>query len=70
MLAGLKGAKLLHGYRGAEPVNVPALTELLLDFSALVLDLEDEIASIDLNPVKCTAVRCIVADARIMLNDV
>jgi len=68
MLAGLKGAKLLHGYRGAEPIDVPALVRLMLAFSALVMDLEDEIASIDLNPVKCTGTRCVVADARIMLR--
>ena len=69
MLAGLKGAKLLHGYRGAEPIDVPALVRLMLAFSALVIDLEDEIASIDLNPVKCTGTRCVVADARIMLRE-
>ncbi len=68
MIAGLKGAELLRGYRGAEPINVPALTRLMLAFSALVMDLENDIESIDLNPVKCTGRRCVVADARIMLN--
>ena len=68
MIAGLKGAKLLSGFRGAEPISVPALTRLMLAFSALVMDLENEIESIDLNPVKCTRRRCVVADARIMLN--
>ena len=62
------GAELLSGYRGAEPISVPALTRLMLAFSALVMDLENEIESIDLNPVKCTGKRCVVADARIMLN--
>jgi acetate---CoA ligase (ADP-forming) subunit beta len=68
MLAGLKGAKLLQGYRGAEPINVSLLTRLMLAFSDLVMDLENDMASIDLNPVKCSASRCVVADARIMLN--
>jgi len=68
MIAGLKGAKLLNGFRGAEPISVPALTRLMLAFSTLVMDLENEIESIDLNPVKCTGVRCVVADARIMLR--
>jgi len=68
MIAGLKGAELLSGYRGAEPVSVPALTRLMLAFSALVMELENDIESIDLNPVKCTGARCVVADARIMLN--
>jgi acyl-CoA synthetase (NDP forming) len=68
MLAGLKGARLLQGYRGAEPIDVPALIRLVLAFSALAMDLENEIDSIDLNPVKCTGTRCVVADARIMLR--
>jgi len=68
MLANLKGAKLLHGYRGSEPVSVPALVRLMLSFSELVMDLEDDIAAIDLNPVKCTGERCVVADARIILK--
>jgi len=68
MLAGLKGARLLQGYRGAEPISVPELIRLMLAFSALVMDLENDIESIDLNPVKCTGSRCVVADARIMLR--
>ena len=68
MLAGLKGVKLLQGYRGAEPINVSILTRLMLAFSDLVMDLENDMASIDLNPVKCSGSRCVVADARIMLN--
>ena len=68
MIAGLKGAELISGYRGAQPVSVPALTRLMLSFSALVMELENDLESIDLNPVKCTGARCVVADARIMLN--
>ncbi|CAB1077697.1 hypothetical protein D1AOALGA4SA_5482 [Olavius algarvensis Delta 1 endosymbiont] len=68
MIAGLKGHKLLYGYRGAEAVHMPSLTKLVQDFSALVMELENEIESIDLNPVKCTGTWCVVADARIMLS--
>lgn len=67
MIKGLKAHALLEGYRGAEPVNLPDLTQLLLTFSELVMDLQDHIESIDLNPVKCSAEKCVVADARIML---
>ena len=69
MLTGLKGTRLLTGYRGAEPINIPSLIRLMVDFSSLVMDLENEIESIDLNPVRCTSQRCVVADARIMLSD-
>jgi acyl-CoA synthetase (NDP forming) len=68
MIEGLKGAKLLKGYRGAEPINLPALVRLMLAFSELVVDLEKDMESIDLNPVKCTGSRCVVADARIVLK--
>ena len=68
MIAGLKGAELLRGYRGAEPIDTASLARLMQDFSTLVMDLENDIESIDLNPVKCTGTRCVVADARIMLK--
>lgn len=67
MIKGLKAHALLEGYRGAEPVNRPELTRLLLTFSELAMDLQEDVESIDLNPVKCSADRCVVADARIML---
>jgi acyl-CoA synthetase (NDP forming) len=67
MVESLKGARLLKGYRGAEPIDMPALIRLVHHFSVLVLDLADRIDSIDLNPVKCTGTTCVVVDARIML---
>ncbi|MFO7685574.1 MAG: acetate--CoA ligase family protein [Desulfobacterales bacterium] len=67
MVENLTGAKLLKGYRGAEPVDMAALMRLMNNFSALVMDLGDVIDSIDLNPVKCTSTTCAVADARVML---
>jgi acyl-CoA synthetase (NDP forming) len=69
MVESLKGARLLKGYRGAEPIDMPALIRLVHHFSVLVLDLADRIDSIDLNPVKCTGTTCVVVDARIMLAD-
>jgi hypothetical protein len=37
-------------------------------FSGLVMDLEGYTESIDLNPVMCSSKRCVVADARIILE--
>jgi acetate---CoA ligase (ADP-forming) subunit beta len=68
MLGSLKGNRLLEGFRGAAGVSLEALTRSLLTFSGLVMDLEDRIESIDLNPVICSADRCVVADARIILK--
>ena len=67
MLACLKGSRLLTGHRGFAAVNIPKLTQMMLAFSDLVMDLGDRIDSIDLNPVFCSPERCTVADARIVL---
>lgn len=68
MMNGLAARKLLAGYRGGEPVNLNALRKTIVNFSRLVMELKDEIESVDLNPVMCTAKACTIADARIMLT--
>jgi len=68
MVRGLKAHRLLEGYRGSQPINLEGLTRLMILFSNLVMDIETHIESIDLNPVICSPERCVVADARIMLN--
>jgi len=67
MIDGLRGIKLLKGYRGATPIRIEVLVELMIRFSQLVLELETTFESVDLNPVKCDENRCLIADARIML---
>jgi hypothetical protein len=68
MVKCLKAHELLEGYRGEDPINLKELDGLLNKFSELVMTLEKEIESIDLNPVMCSSTRCVVADARIMLR--
>jgi acyl-CoA synthetase (NDP forming) len=68
MIRALKGYKLLDGYRGAEPVDIERLADILVNFSTLVMALKDEIESIDINPLLCSAGHCVVADARIILK--
>ncbi|MBW2059523.1 MAG: acetate--CoA ligase family protein [Deltaproteobacteria bacterium] len=68
MIRGLKAHKILEGYRGAAPVNLEELTRLLENLSSLVMDLQETIESIDLNPVISSPTRCVVADARIILR--
>jgi hypothetical protein len=69
LINGLKAGQLLKGYRGSEPINLPALGNLIMTFSALVMEIENWLESIDLNPVMCNAKRCVVADARIILRN-
>jgi len=68
MIGGLKGRQLLTGYRGTRGVDLTLLTRTLLSFSSLVMDLEEKIESIDINPLLCSSRDCMVADARIILR--
>jgi len=68
MINELAARKLLTGYRGSEPINLNALKKTIINFSKLMMDLQDVAESVDLNPVMCTAKACIVVDSRIMLK--
>jgi acetate---CoA ligase (ADP-forming) subunit beta len=68
MVKHLKGRALIDGYRGKPPISMDRLFDLMVRFSKMVMDLEDWIASIDLNPVMASPDACVIADARIMLK--
>lgn len=68
MVKSLRGLPLLEGYRGGHPIDLKELVRLVTVFSDLLMEIQDRIESIDLNPVKCSEKHCIVADARIMLK--
>jgi len=51
MLAGLRAAKLLDGYRGSPPGDRAALADVIQRVSALV-EIVPELRELDLNPVK------------------
>ncbi len=51
MIAGLRAAPLLKGYRGAPPADTGALAELLLRLDRLISD-HPQIVDLDLNPLK------------------
>lgn len=67
-ISSLRGAGLLEGYRGAEPVNLDRLSDLVVSFSEMAYDLRDVVESIDLNPVICNSRDAVIADARIILK--
>jgi hypothetical protein len=69
MIRGMKARPLLEWYRGLEPINLSEVTRLVMAFSNLLMDLEEFIESIDLNPVIGSSTKCVVADARIMLRE-
>ncbi|MDX3522846.1 acetate--CoA ligase family protein [Streptomyces scabiei] len=51
MLAELRGRALLDGVRGAPPADVDALVEVVLRVQRMALELGDEIAELDINPL-------------------
>ena len=69
MVTGIKGYKLLQGYRGMPEADVPAVKDLLLRVSRLVEELP-ELAELDLNPVKALepGKGCVILDARIRVE--
>ncbi|MEJ2156099.1 MAG: acetate--CoA ligase family protein [Desulfobacteraceae bacterium] len=67
MIHEIKGRKLLEGYRGQDPADVPFLEDMLLKLSQLV-DKIESIAEIDMNPVFAYKQGAVVVDARIILS--
>jgi len=67
MLRGLRTFPLLTGFRGAPPVDLARLEELLLRVSALV-DAHDEIAEMDLNPVIAGPSGALAVDFRVRIQ--
>ncbi|WP_045556100.1 acetate--CoA ligase family protein [Streptomyces sp. FxanaA7] len=51
MLAELRGRALLDGVRGAPPADVDALVEVVLRVQRMALELGDQIAELDINPL-------------------
>lgn len=58
----------LKGVRGRKPVNLPALEQILVRFSQLVLELP-WIKEIDINPLLATSERLLALDARIVVHE-
>ncbi|MGD9008580.1 MAG: acetate--CoA ligase family protein [Desulfobacteraceae bacterium] len=66
MIKEIKGKKLLEGYRGEDPADIPCLEQMLLKLSQLV-DKTEGVAEIDMNPVFAYKQGAVVVDARIIL---
>ena len=71
MLRGLKSAKLLQGFRGAQPIDIAPAAELIANLSRAALAYRERIAEMELNPVILHAdgSGLTIADALIMLKE-
>ncbi|HTE14219.1 MAG TPA: acetate--CoA ligase family protein, partial [Burkholderiales bacterium] len=51
MIAEVKGAKLLHGFRGKPACDIDALADVLVKVSHLAVNLNGQLAELDINPL-------------------
>lgn len=70
MLDEIRGAPILAGVRGEAPRDKKALAEVICQYSSMIIDLKDEIAESDANPVLVyeNGAGVKVVDARIILK--
>ncbi len=68
MTGEIQGRKLLEGYRGQEPADVPCLQDMLVKLSDFVNETPG-IEEIDMNPVFAYSDGAVVVDARIILSE-
>jgi acetyltransferase len=68
MLARLRGAKLLYGYRGAGARDVEAAVDALVALGRLAEDLGDVIQSVDINPFVALPQGGLALDALVVLQ--
>lgn len=67
MTSEIQGKKLLAGYRGQDPADVPCLQDMLVKLSDFVNETPG-IEEIDMNPVFAYKDGAVVVDARIILS--
>jgi succinyl-CoA synthetase beta subunit len=68
MLDELRGAALLGGARGREPIDRGALTDALLALSALGERLDEDLAEIEINPLGLSPRGAVALDAVVRLS--
>lgn len=69
MLNDLQGKKILHGYRGAKPINIDMLADALVKIGKLGTEMAAYYESVDFNPVVVYPDDYRVVDAKILLRD-
>jgi acetyltransferase len=51
MISEVKGMRLLQGFRGSAPADIEALADVLVNVSHLAVNLEGQLAELDINPL-------------------
>lgn len=68
MLAELKGARILSGYRGSRPVDLNMLAKVLVQIGQMGMDNANYFESVDFNPIIVYPRSYSVVDAKILLR--
>ncbi len=68
MLARMRGARLLAGYRGSPALDADALVNALVALGRLAVELEDVVQSVDINPFVALPQGGLALDALIVLQ--
>lgn len=66
MLRELQGFPLLEGVRGAKPADLDALVDVIMKVQRLCLDLSDDVAELDVNPLVVKSRGAVALDALIV----
>ncbi|GAY13684.1 acetate--CoA ligase family protein [Mycobacterium sp. shizuoka-1] len=66
LLRSLNTAPLLAGWRGAPPVDMAALTDAVVGFSQLAIELGDHLDAVEANPVIASAAGVVAVDALVI----
>ncbi|HLH95532.1 MAG TPA: acetate--CoA ligase family protein [Xanthobacteraceae bacterium] len=69
LIARTRAGKLVHGYRGQPPLDVKALVRALIGLSALMLDADGRIQSVDVNPFLLRRRGGVALDGLVVLAD-
>jgi len=69
MIAGLRGARILDGVRGSEPIDRARLCELIVNVSRLAAAAGPRLAELDLNPIIATANGAVAVDWLMVLKN-
>jgi acyl-CoA synthetase (NDP forming) len=67
MLDELRGAELLRGVRGQPAADRGALVDVLMKMQRLAVDLSDDVAEVDINPLLAGPHGAVAADALVVL---
>lgn len=69
LIGMLRVGKLLAGWRGAAPADVPALARAIAAFSTIALELGDAVDAVEANPLVVTGTGAVAVDALIHPRD-